>query len=151
MKRRSPRLTSDGTRSADLRRAGLRATRARVAVLTELRRLPGPASHAEVAAHLGRSGLDRATVYRNLLDLVRAGLARRTDVGDHVWRFEAAGRKGDEREHPHFLCNECGDVDCLDEVSLDLGRTRHGPRSLREESVEILVKGLCDRCHVTGR
>ena len=32
---------------------------------------------------------DPATIYRNLTDLSEAGLARRTDVGDHVWRFEA--------------------------------------------------------------
>ena len=132
---------------SDLRAIGLRATSARVAVLRELRGRTGPVSHPELARTLAGSGIDRATVYRNLLDLVRTGLARRTDVGDHVWRFETPRRKRGPAEHAHFLCSECGDVDCLVDVGVSLGRVRNAPRALRESRVEVLVKGLCDRCH----
>lgn len=128
-----------------LRKAGLRATLPRLAVLALLRETEGPVSHAEMAERLDIGGIDRVTVYRNLLDLARVGLARRTDLGDHVWRFEPAGEKS-KKEHPHFLCSGCGDLACLSDLSLDLGRSRKAPRSLVARNVEILVKGLCDRC-----
>ncbi len=132
----------------DLRRAGLRVTTARLAVLTALRARSTPVSHAEVAADLGGRRLDRATVYRNLVELVRAGLARRRDLGDHVWRFEAAAALPGGREHPHFLCTSCGALACLDNLRVSLRRAARAPRALREDAVEILVKGLCDECQV---
>src|SRR5438067_7954895 len=71
-----------------LHAVGLRRTAPRVAVLDLLARAGGPLSHGEVAAELAERGFDRATVYRNLLDLTDVELVRRTDPGDHVWRFE---------------------------------------------------------------
>jgi Fur family ferric uptake transcriptional regulator len=136
---------------ATLRRAGLRGTLPRLSVLWALRRADAPVSHGDVAAAVSDHALDRATVYRNLLDLVRVGLARRTDLGDHVWRFEAVRQDGGrrhpgKREHPHFVCSQCGTVECLDDLSLHLGRSVRAPRALRTKAVEILVKGRCDRC-----
>ena len=58
---------------AGLRAAGIRSTSARVAVLQVLHRLRSPVSHAELAAHDELAGFDRATVYRNLIDLADAG------------------------------------------------------------------------------
>ena len=133
---------------ADLRRAGLRVTAARLAVLGALRSRISPASHAEVAADLGGRSLDRATVYRNLLELVRTGLARRRDLGDHVWRFEAAAALPGGKDHPHFLCTSCGSLECLDTLKVSLRRAARVPRALREDAVEILVKGICDECQV---
>ncbi len=135
----------------ELRGAGLRVTLPRIAVLQVLRRADTPLSHGEVALALLDRGLDRATVYRNLLDLVRAGLARRTDLGDHVWRFEAVGgdvrkRSAASDDHPHFVCNDCGTIECLDDVTVQLSRPTRVPRALRRQVVEILVKGRCDRC-----
>jgi Fur family ferric uptake transcriptional regulator len=153
MRRRVAQLSpseGDGLRNA-LRRAGLRVTLPRLAVLRALREANAPLSHGDVALALVDRGLDRATVYRNLLDLVRVGLARRTDLGDHVWRFEAmtvdpGGRGPGSDEHPHFVCNACGMVECLDDVIVQLSHQARVPRALRRQAVEILVKGRCDRC-----
>lgn len=129
----------------ELRGVGLRATSARVAILAALRRLSAPVSHGEMEAELEPSAFNRTTIYRNLLDLVRVGLARRFDVGDHVWRFEARADRADS-EHPHFVCNECGDIECLDGVELAVGRSERAPRAVRAQEVEIQVHGVCDRC-----
>jgi Fur family transcriptional regulator, ferric uptake regulator len=137
---------ADANQRADLRRAGLRVTPARLAVLAALRGRMAPASHADVAAALGESALDRATVYRNLVELVKAGLARRRDLGDHVWRFEAAAARPGGKEHPHFLCTACGSLECLDTLKVSLRRGARVPRALKEDAVEILVKGVCDGC-----
>jgi Fur family ferric uptake transcriptional regulator len=129
----------------DLRAAGLRATPPRVAVLALLRRARMPRSHAEVVAALAEQGWDRATLYRNLTDLVRAGLARRTDLGDRVWRFEAADR-GRSHHHPHFVCRECGTVTCLPEVDVAVHAAGGAPAAVRRAECEVQLKGRCDRC-----
>ncbi len=130
-----------------LRDAGLRATSARIAVLRALAAGQGPLSHAEVFEVVAPMGFDRATTYRNLMDLSDAGLARRTDHGDHVWRFELVGEDGHDAElHPHFVCNACGTVACLPEGALAVQGRRGIPRSLRRRDVEIQVRGLCDEC-----
>jgi Fur family ferric uptake transcriptional regulator len=132
---------------ATLRERDLRATAPRLAVLRCLHDATTPVSHAELADKLAPEGWDRATVYRNLNDLSEAGLARRTDVGDHVWRFELLREKdvhGDA--HPHFVCDECGEVACLPEGSVEIKSTRGGPLRLKERVHEIQLKGRCERC-----
>jgi Fur family ferric uptake transcriptional regulator len=70
-----PLPVDDHALRASIRGAGLRATGARVAVLRALASASGPVSHADVCAAIGSSDFDRATVYRNLVDLTRANLA----------------------------------------------------------------------------
>jgi len=128
---------------AAVRARGLRATPSRLAVLELLRASDAPVSHADVADRLASQAWDRATIYRNLTDLAEAGLLRRTDLGDHIWRFEAVT---DDTAHPHFVCTECGTVKCLPELELAVLRKTKGPRALRQRQVEVHVRGLCDAC-----
>ena len=136
----------DALRDA-IRAAGLRVTRARVTVLRLLTRSDAPVSHAEVTDALAGDGWDRATLYRNLVALTEAGLLRRVDIGDHVWRFERVDDDADahDEHHPHFLCTACGEVSCLPELGLQLGGADL-PRALAEGQVTIQLKGLCDDC-----
>ena len=129
---------------AAIRARGLRATPSRLAVLQLLRASDAPMSHGDVADRLGSEAWDRATIYRNLTDLAEAGLARRTDVGDHVWRFEAVTADHDG-SHPHFVCTECGTVECLPEIELAIRRAK-APRAVKQRQVEVHVRGLCDAC-----
>ena len=101
-------------------------------------------SHGDAADRLAAQPWDRATIYRNLTDLAGAGLARRTDVGDHVWRFEAVTNDHDTA-HPHFVCTECGTVECMPEIELAVRRAK-APRAVRNRQVEVHVRGLCDAC-----
>ena len=127
-----------------IRARGLRATPSRIAVLDLLRAEGAPMSHGDVADRLASQAWDRATIYRNLTDLSEAGLARRTDVGDHIWRFEAVTDDHDGA-HPHFVCTECGSVECLPEIELAIRRSK-APRAVRQRQVEVHVRGLCDAC-----
>jgi Fur family ferric uptake transcriptional regulator len=107
----------------------------------------GPVSHGEIAQTLAPSGYERATVYRNLMDLVEAGLVTRSDLGDHVWRFEPVRRGGKAHaEHPHFLCTDCGDVACLPDDAVRIVSSRGVPRAVGKNDVEVQVKGRCDSC-----
>jgi Fur family ferric uptake transcriptional regulator len=130
-----------------LRSAGLRVTSSRLAVLAALRAAEMPLSHADVAAKVAHLGLDRTTVYRNLVDLAEAGILRRTDVG-HTFRFELSG--GDERHeveaHPHFVCTDCGKVACLPSGTVAVKPMRGAPGALRRGNLEIQLRGQCDAC-----
>jgi Fur family ferric uptake transcriptional regulator len=90
--------------------------------------------------------LDRATVYRILADLHQAGLLRRMDLGDHIWRFELLDTCRTVRDdHAHFLCTECGVVTCLPELEL---RATRGPlpAALRGAEITLRVSGRCAEC-----
>lgn len=128
-----------------LRQAGLRATPARVAVLQALLQASAPLSHAEVGELLESSLWDRATLYRNLTDLAKAGLARRVDLGDHIWRFEATRPGHTATAHPHFVCTSCGAVACVAGAQLVLGPEAATSPMLAQQ-LEVQLKGLCDSC-----
>ena len=77
-----------------LRQAGLRSTGARLAVLRVLERASSPMSHAEVHEQVVEDGFDRATIYRNLMDLTDAGmLARGTGSRPSSWARSSSVRQ----------------------------------------------------------
>lgn len=131
---------------AILREAGLRVTASRLAVLAILHAAPRPMSHGEVVKALAADVADRATIYRNLIDFVRVGLARKTELGDRVWRYEMVAAGHSSRDHPHFVCNECGNVQCLPGVEVAMIRSDQGPRALRDRQFELQFRGYCDDC-----
>lgn len=135
-----------------LRKAGLRSTGPRVAVLRWLSQSTTPVSHPELFEALADAGFDRATLYRNLVDLAEAGIVRRTDLGDHVWRYELRssedGHVGHESfGHPHFVCTDCGEVACLPGVAVKIVTTgTETPRSVRTRKVAVQLSGRCNEC-----
>jgi Fur family ferric uptake transcriptional regulator len=133
---------------AEIRRHGMRSTGPRVAVLAYLRRATSPLSHTEIHEALVDRGYDRATIYRNLVDLAEARLLVRSDLGDHVWRFELrdAKRAGTDAGHPHFVCIDCGEVSCLPDQTVKVRAATGAPRALGTKQVEVQIKGRCDDC-----
>ena len=129
-----------------IRAAGLRATQARIATLDFVGRAASPMTHADVAEHLAEKGFDQATAYRNLIALTDAELLRRSEMSDHVWRFEPI-EEGEHAHgtHPHLVCVDCGGVSCLSEVKL----TKKSLAACKQigEVSEILVRGLCKNCN----
>lgn len=128
-----------------LHQVGLRSTAARIAVVRFLIAATAPLSHAEVADGLAEEGFDRATIYRNLIELTNSGLVSRIELGDHVWRFELKPDGGSE-DHPHFVCVDCGEVTCLPEVSVDIKPTPGSKRSGIRDVTGVLLRGHCGNC-----
>lgn len=128
-----------------IRETGLRATPARIATLKLLHAATSPLTHAEVSDELRDLGVDKATVFRNLNDMASAGLLRRTELGDRVWRFELVAAEDEHGSaHPHFVCVDCGTVSCMDEIKLTAGSMRVSKEF--GEVTEILLRGHCNDC-----
>lgn len=121
---------------------GLRVTGPRLAVLRELSTHGPPISHPELAERLAEQGLDRVTVYRNLVALMDAGLLVRTQLSDHVWRYELPPAGGATHNlHPHLVCTDCGNVECLPKAAVRL----QGVAAQAHVS-EVQLRGLCTEC-----
>jgi Fur family ferric uptake transcriptional regulator len=133
---------------AALRAAGLRQTKQRMAVLETLAEATIPLTHADVTARLSRAGYDRATIYRNLISLMRIGLVVRSDHGDHVWRFAVVRvlDRSTARKSAHFLCTDCGAMSSLPDGVVRLVPSEAVPHAVLAQSVQIQVRGRCDRC-----
>jgi Fur family transcriptional regulator, ferric uptake regulator len=107
-----------------------------------------PISHAEVSEALVPLGYDKSTIYRVLVELSESQLLTRIDAGDHAWRFEMR-KPGDHSssDHPHFVCNDCGKVECLPEVEVSLKDSTKKSKSGKNRSIEgIFLKGTCEDC-----
>lgn len=128
-----------------LRKAGLRVTRSRLSVLAALSKAGAPATHADLALSLKATGIDRATVFRNLRDLCTAGLVLRSDLGDRTWRYETRNHRH-KRAVPTFVCTSCGALEVLEGLRLVREDGKKLPRQLRKRPVVIHVHGVCDRC-----
>ncbi len=132
-----------------LRSVELRSTAPRLAVLGYFHAHGGTNSHADLFDAIGEQGFDRATVYRVLIDLAEAKILSRTDLGDHVWRFElqrGVGGGSHSSEHPHFVCVDCGSIACLPGLSIKVEGQSKTPKSVIKNNVAIQLKGLCDDC-----
>ena len=145
MKRTNERVEPERLRER-IREAGLRCTAARFTVLRFLNEAAAPVTHAEVTTALAEQGFDRATVYRNLIELTEAGILSRVDLGNHIWRFELRDAADHPNDHPHFVCVDCGAVSCLDEVSVTVKRSRGMRAKTLGRITEILLRGHCPAC-----
>lgn len=104
-------------------------------------------THAQIADELASQGFDRVTIYRSLTEMAEAGLLARMELGDRVWRYEfRRSGHGEDAAHLHFLCVDCGRIECLDGTSVAkalapaIRRAAHGTIS------EVLLKGHCRQC-----
>lgn len=131
------------------RAQGLPLTVQRRAVLeTLLARRDHPTAeqiHAALARRL--RGISRATVYRILEVLVRAGVARKVWHGAAAARFEIPVRR-----HHHLVCVACDRVtDFQDPALEDLQPSPPGRLGFRVMDYSVQFLGLCRRCAARGR
>jgi len=140
--------------------AGLRPTKARLAVLNTLLDSPTALSHTEILAALqGAKEIDRVTVYRVLDWLQENTLIHKISTDDRAWKFQlnAPGRSYKAAEsssgsgllnsnhgHAHLQCQRCGTVLCIHELAA------HIPPAIfatyQVSHIEINLKGLCLQC-----
>lgn len=129
-----------------IRAKGLRATSSRIDVLVVLHESARPMAHEQVMESLRGGVYDKASVWRILSDLADANILRRMDLGDRVWRYELRDEcRSVPDDHAHFLCESCGDVQCLPPLVL---QTQDGamPTALAGAEYRVRVMGRCVEC-----
>ena len=126
---------------ADLKRAGLKVTPQRIAIVREL---ADDLTHPTAQALFDRlrpafPTMSFATVYNTLDTLTRCGLSSALNLGGAV-RFDP-----NTQPHHHAVCDACGAIHDIPIEGID-----HAPligfKVLREQRT---YRGLCDRCIVT--
>lgn len=129
---------------ARLHRAGMRATRARLALLAALAAARQPLSAGELRRRVRADGADRATVFRSVKSLLESGIVHRAYTEGREARYELADRCGSEACHPHFVCSGCGAAVCFYDVT---ARPATGvPAGFVVERRKLLLFGRCPRC-----
>lgn len=91
-----------------LRGHGQRYTPARRAVVEALERADRPVTLPEILAD--NDGLAQSSAYRNLAELVDAGVVRRIITSDEYSHFEITDQLTGEHHH-HLICTVCGAVE----------------------------------------
>lgn len=132
-----------------LKRRGLRKTPVRVGVIEVLSRSNRPLSVPQMLARM--KGVDTVTVYRTLNTFVRKKLVHRIRGEDRSWLYALSGQEESPRHtHPHFVCEHCGKVECLEEAVIpgDFVRSLEVNDDYRVSWPEVVLHGLCPRCHV---
>lgn len=130
-----------------LRRAGLRVTPQRVAVLETL----ATGRHLATCQNLWRraqrrtAGLGLVTAYRILERMRDAGIVEQVDIRG-VAHFGLA-----DRHHDHTICQRCGTIEATDGCLLDMlaGKRLRGTGFL-VQGHRLDLLGLCQACQQAG-
>lgn len=132
---------------AQLRDAGLRVTRPRLAVIEALGRQPH--ADADAIAEAARADLGTVStqaIYDVLKAFTAVGLVRRIEPAGSPARFEL--RVGDN--HHHVVCRSCGaiaDVDCAHGSAPCL--TASNDHGFSIDEAEVTYWGICPDCAAT--
>lgn len=128
-----------------LREKGLKATPARVALLSLLARAKTPLTVEEIIKGVSGDGFDQATVYRSLGALREEGLVRLVDFQHGHAHYELKP----EKDHHHLVCTVCDRVEdfhmCLSEQIIQAALKESSYfKKVDEHSLELF--GVCTSC-----
>ena len=128
---------------------GLRMTPQREALLRVLSRAANHPTADQLYRQVRRllPSVSPATVYRNVQDLVRAGLLSPLERAGAAVQYEA-----NPDDHHHFICRRCGRVwdVYLRAVEYTVDRRRSHLPGVRIDRCDVQLEGLCAACARTG-
>jgi Fur family ferric uptake transcriptional regulator len=140
-------MCQDCDYSSFLQASGLGHTPNRQRVLEVIGDSSRPLSAQQIFDTLNpNENINRVTVYRILDLLVDNGLVSRISGGGRSFVYGPAPNEN-HPAHPHFYCKSCGNLECLNPLSLNVDlhpmqRTFTG----LIENVEVRVDGVCKNC-----
>lgn len=124
---------------------GLRLTPQRDVLLRALSEATGHPTADELvtAVRTVLPTVSHATVYRNVNELVRAGLIGTLERSGGAVQFEI-----NPDHHHHFVCQRCGQVwdVYLDQIAVTLDRRRSPLPGFRIDRRDVQLHGVCGRC-----
>ncbi|MDP3300815.1 MAG: transcriptional repressor [Sulfuricurvum sp.] len=110
---------------------GLRLTIPRQKILSIFSYQTHPISFEEYASL--DTTIDKSTFYRNMQTFEAANIIQGIESDEGKRYFELS-----EKQHPHFICQECHNITCLDETPFPILNGYH--------INTITYKGRCPQC-----
>ena len=126
----------------------LSVTESRKKILELFLQSSGALAHADIEKGTGER-FDRVTIYRTLQSFLNKGVIHSIPSADNAVRYalcKECTKESHHDDHIHFLCRECGNTTCLEEVHIP---SIVLPQGFRSERVEMVVSGTCKDCKTT--
>lgn len=130
-----------------LKRNSLSVTDSRKKILQLfLEHTGGALAHADIEKKAGGK-FDRVTVYRTLQTFVDKGIIHTIPTADNSIRYALCKDECSEGHHHdhhiHFVCSNCNNTYCLDDVVTPEIKL---PKGYTAAQVEVVVEGVCKNC-----
>ena len=129
-----------------LKRNSLSVTDSRKKILQLFVEQAGALAHGDIEKRAGEK-FDRVTVYRTLQTFVDKGIIHTIPTADNSIRYALCKDECSEGHHHdhhiHFVCNNCHNTYCLDDVVKPEIKL---PKGYTAEHVEVVVEGICKNC-----
>lgn len=129
-----------------LKRNQLSVTESRKKILKLFLEEKGALAHGDIERKAGEA-FDRVTVYRTLQVFVDRGIIHTIPSADNSIRYalcrDECGEGHHHDHHVHFVCIQCNQTYCLDDVvtpGLNL------PKGYSVVHVEVVAEGTCKNC-----
>jgi Fur family ferric uptake transcriptional regulator len=126
-----------------LQESELRVTGPRRAILKVLTSEHGPFTVDEIFSRLEPHTCDLVTIYRSVAALEGAGIVRRCDFGDGIYRYEY--NIGEDHHH-HIVCRSCHKVEVLEFCVVDVLERMARQRGYTRLTHTLELFGLCPEC-----
>jgi Fur family transcriptional regulator, ferric uptake regulator len=130
-----------------LKRNRLSVTDSRVKILELFLSQNGALAHGDIEKRTGER-FDRVTVYRTLNSFLNKGIIHTIPTADNSIRYALCKENCEEGHHHdnhvHFVCDDCGNTICLDEVTIPEIKL---PNGFIPKQVEMVVSGTCRACN----
>ena len=94
---------------------------------------------------------DKVTIYRALDAFLEKGLIHKVPDANDISRYalcpEECSEEAHEHNHAHFICNQCENTFCLDEIKLPVFKDIEGYKIKKSK---LTLEGECPDC-VAGK
>jgi Fur family transcriptional regulator, ferric uptake regulator len=130
-----------------LKKNKLSVTASREKILNLFLEQTGALAHGDIERRAGEK-FDRVTVYRTLQTFVEKGIIHTIPTADNSIRYAlckddcAEGHHHDH--HVHFVCSNCNNTYCLDNVVTPEIKL---PQGYAARQIEVVVEGICKNCN----
>lgn len=124
---------------------GIKATANRILVFRQLQQASHPMSIAEIEDSLVT--MDKASIFRVLELFAKNDIIHAIEDGSRSLKYEICRGNGEHTtsdHHAHFYCEQCGELQCLDQISVP---EMNLPARFKLRLVNLMLKGLCPKCN----
>jgi Fur family ferric uptake transcriptional regulator len=129
-----------------LKKNNLSVTDSRQKIMSLFLRSNGALAHADIEKKTGET-FDRVTIYRTLQSFVEKGIIHLIPTKDNSIKYalckDDCGAGHHHDNHVHFICDECSNTICLDDVTVPKVKL---PKGFTPQHAEMVVNGVCGNC-----